>query len=249
MAISNGDLGIDVDFDSMNDPVRLHVTEVGMTARSRRSHWALVVCGALVAGQALFVSAPVSTMAGGSCAELRVWAQPYEGSTPTLDEMARFDRPHRKAIFNAIAPAARAALWQEQLQRFDRRADLSPAQHALIAEGRALITPALYEHEQASTAAHQAFWSRASQAFDSPDAKRAWLELGSVVASAPAPAQTSAWDTLTAPFRAQANTADCNCATSTGTLDCGGGKCTAGGCANWQGCGPNWTTMCNGTCS
>jgi hypothetical protein len=219
-----------------------------MTAGSRRSHWALVLCGALVAGQALFVSAPVSTTSGSSCAELRVWAQPYQGTAPTLDEMARFDRPHRKAIFNAISPAARAALWQDQLQRAGSRPDLSAAQRALIAEGRTLITPALYEHDQASMDAHQQFWARASQAFTSVEDKRVWLELGSVVASAPA--STSAWDTLTAPFRAQANTADCNCSTSNANFDCGiGVKCTSGGCTNWQGCGPSWTAECNGSCN
>lgn len=220
-----------------------------MTARFRRSHWALVVCGALVAGQALFVSAPVSTSSGSSCEALRVWAQPYQGKTPALDEMARFDRPHRKAIFNAIAPAVRAALWQEQLQRFDRQPALSPAQHALIAEGRALITPALYEHEQASLDAHAQFWTRANEAFDTPALKAAWLDLGSVVAGAPAPLQTSAWDTLTAPFRAHANTVDCNCNATYPASDCVSAICTKGGCSTWSGCGPNWSAPCNGTCS
>jgi hypothetical protein len=220
-----------------------------MTARFRRSYGALVVCGALVAGQALFVSAPVSTTSGNSCAELRVWAQPYQGKTPTLDDMARFDRPHRKAIFNAIAPDARAALWQEQLQRLDRRTDLSATQHALIAEGRALITPALYEHEQASMDAHKQFWTRANAAFLSQADRSAWLDLGSVVTVAPSPVQTSMWDTLATPFRAHANTADCNCNKTTVAFDCGGGTCAVGGCATWVGCGANWAVTCNGTCS
>src|SRR5262249_8608636 len=119
-----------------------------MASVSRRSFVAFAICcGVLLASQALLVSVPASGAASGSsCTEVRRWAQSYRGTSPTLDQLARYDRPHRIAIFNTVSPQVRAALWQEQLRRFDQRADLSLEQHQLIAEARELLTPEAYAH-------------------------------------------------------------------------------------------------------
>src|SRR5690349_4974055 len=120
-----------------------------MAVVSRRSTMALAICcGVLLASQALLVSVPTSASStGSSCVELKRWAQSYQGTAPTLEQLARYDRAHRVAIFNAVSPQVRASLWQEQLRRFDQRQDLSIAQHELIAEVRAVTVPQLYTHE------------------------------------------------------------------------------------------------------
>src|SRR5688572_16791158 len=123
---------------------------------------ALVVCGLLLASQAFVVSAPRSSASDTHCSSLRRWAHAFEQSSLTLDQIARFDRPHRLAIFSAVTPSVRASLWREQLRRFESRPDLTDAQRALVAEGRTLVTPALYERQPAAMAAYQTFWSRAS---------------------------------------------------------------------------------------
>ena len=77
-----------------------------MASVSHRSTLALAICcGVLLASQALFVTIPASGASGSStCSELRRWAQSYRGSSPTLEQLARYDRPHRIAIFNTSQP-------------------------------------------------------------------------------------------------------------------------------------------------
>lgn len=156
----------------------------------------------------------------------------------TLDQIARFDRPHRLAIFSAVTPSVRASLWQEQLRRYESQADLTASQRALVAEGRTLVTTALYEREPAAMAAYQKFWSRAEVSFTSFDERRAWADLGSMAgAAAPAAARP--------PKKASADS--CQCATSAGSFDCGG-TCFGGNCEPFTGCGPSGTAWCNGVC-
>jgi hypothetical protein len=224
-----------------------------MTVGSRRSQWALVVCGVLVAGQALFVSAPVSTtaaIAGSTCETLRVWAQAYQGTSPALDDVAHFDRAHRVAVFNAIAPEARAALWQEQLRRFDRQPGLSTAQHAFIAEARELTTPAFYRKDAAAVAAFEHFWSRADRAFTDREQRRAMFDIGSVAIDTRITRQSlqssSAWDKLTGAFQASAGTATCECSIT--YQDCSSGCGGGGSCSSTTGCGPLGNSTCNGVC-
>ena len=154
----------------------------------------------------------------------------------TLDQIARFDRPHRLAIFSAVTPSVRASLWQEQLRRFEAQPDLTAAQRALVAEGRTLVTPALYERQPAAMAAYQMFWSRAETSFVSFDQRRAWADLGSMAGAAPAAARP--------PKKLGAEW--CQCSTSS-TVDCGG-PCYGGTCEPYSGCGSSGTSWCNGLC-
>jgi hypothetical protein len=201
---------------------------------------AFVVCGLLLASQAFVVSAPRSSASDTHCSSLRRWAHAFEQSSLTLDQIARFDRPHRLAIFSAVTPSVRASLWREQLRRFESRPDLTDAQRALVAEGRTLVTPALYERQPAAMAAYQTFWSRASVSFVSFDQQRAWADIGAV-----AGAKTTA-----RPPKGKTNSdlPWCECNQGSGGVDCGGGGCYGGDCVAFGGCGSSGTLMCNGFC-
>jgi hypothetical protein len=212
----------------------------------RRSTTALVVCcGLLLASQALFVSLPTSAASASSCAELRRWAQPFTHTAPTLDQLAGYDRPHRVAIFNAVTPAVRSALWQEQLRRFDQRTDLSFSQHALINEARALTTPAFYNRDQAAQQTFLQFWSRADKAFTSPDQRRPWFTLASESDAPQLRLTISMWDRLANPFVARADNVFCECSTGWGG-ECS--SCHVTGCTQFVGCGPTGGWTCNGSC-
>ncbi len=132
--------------------------------------------GLFAAGVAFFVPLPMSASSESACEAMARWATEYERTTPapTLDELAKFDRGRRVAIFNAVSAEVKASLFQEQLRRFSQRADLTAAQRALIAEGLTLITPALYRKEPAAMQAARQFWSRAESSFTSPDQRRPW---------------------------------------------------------------------------
>jgi hypothetical protein len=204
----------------------------------QRSSRALVVCGLLLASQALVVSAPKSSAADTHCTTLRQWAHAFEQTSMTLDQIARFDRPHRLAIFNAVTPSVRASLWQEQLRRFESQPDLTSTQRAFVAEARTLITPALYEHQPAATAAYQQFWTRAANSFESFDQRRAWADIGAL-AGAKASARPPK----------KAGAAGCECNPGSVGFDCGGGTCFTGtGCGEFAGCGSSGSGWCNGLC-
>jgi len=217
--------------------------EVPVTVTAIRVSVVVGLC--VVASQALFVSLPTSAASGSSCAELRRWAQPFTHTAPTLDQLAGYDRPHRIAIFNAVTPAVRWALWQEQQRRFDQRTDLSVEQHALINEARDLTTLAFYQQDHVAQQTFLKFWARADKAFTSPDQRRPWFTLGSESSAPQLRPTTSMWDWLANPFVARAENVFCECATGW-SGECTG--CSFGGCTQWTGCGPTGGWTCDGHC-
>lgn len=205
--------------------------------------------GLLAAGVALFVPLPMSASSESACEAMARWAAEYERTTPapTLDDLAKFDRGRRVAIFNAVSADVKASLFQEQLRRFSQRMDLTAAQRELIAEGLTLITPALYSKDPAATQARRQFWSRAESSFTALDQRRAWTELGTNVAPQLA-LNTSGLERLALPGLA-ANGDGCYC--NFNANDCGGAgwNCFVGGCTIRQsGCGAFWLEQCNGEC-
>jgi hypothetical protein len=189
--------------------------------------------GLLVACQALVASRPSDATTETPCAALKRWAQVYQNEHPTLEHLASFDRSHRIAIFNAVTPAVRADLWQDQLRRFSTSADLSGTQRALIVEAIPLTTPALYSHEVAATQAFDQFWSRAESSFSSRAEKRVFFDLGSAVSPS----------THALPRTEGFGFCNCKVGTSGECSTCGSGSCT-----QWAGCGFNGTQACNGLC-
>jgi hypothetical protein len=221
-----------------------------MASVSRRSTAALVVCcGVLLASQALLVSVPTSAASGSSCEQLRRWAQSYRDSSPSLEQLARYDRAHRIAIFNVVTPQVRSALWQEQLRRFDQRTDLTLTQHALIAEARGLVTPALYGKDAEAMKAFRQFTPRADKAFTLREHKQLLFNVAYTGAAQQTRLTMTLWDKLASPFVASAGNQACECNTSFGSSECWSGVCNGGGCS-WQssGCGFFGTNPCNGMC-
>jgi hypothetical protein len=201
-----------------------------MAITARRISLAVV----LVIGSAFVLCSPLSSVSANSCAALRAWAQPLAETVPTLDDMAGYDRAHRRALFNVLAPDVKAALWREQITRFSERPELTPTQRALAREGVSLHTAALYEREPAARQAHAAFWQRAAAAFADPLSQRAWTDLGTSF-TAPAPARTAQ--------------NYCDCKMGGGTGQCGGvSRGNPAGCTAVSGCGVSGTETCNGMC-
>jgi hypothetical protein len=205
--------------------------------------------GLLAAGIAFFVPLPISASSESACEALARWAAEYERTTPapTLDELAKFDRGHRVAIFNAVTPEVKANLFQEQLRRFSQRPDLTDTQRALIAEGLTLITPALYRKEPAASQSFRHFWSRAESSFTASDQRRPWVDLGSNV-TPQLVLNTSGLERFV-PTLAGMEEGGCWC--SVWFNDCGGiWNCFSTGCQTTSsGCGPGGGFECNGECS
>jgi hypothetical protein len=220
-----------------------------MVSVSHRSTVALAIgIGALIASQALLVSVPTSAASGSSCTELRRWAQAsYRGTAPTLESLARYDRAHRVAIFNAVSPEVRSALWQEQLRRFDQRPDLTPTQHALIAEALTVATPGQYTHDPAAMKAYDALLPRVKEAFTSREHMLFLTNVG-FTENDLRPRSQTLLEKLTSPFVANAAGAVCECFTGNGQNECGSGRCVAGGCVTVFGCGIIGANTCNGMC-
>jgi hypothetical protein len=198
--------------------------------------------GVLVAGVALFLPLPMSASSESACEANARWAAEYERTTPapTLDDFARFDRPQRVALFNAVSPDVRASLFQEQLRRFSERPDLTSDQRALIAEGASLLTADLYRKDPVATQSFRTFWSRADASFTSPDQRRAWFDIGGLNA---ARAQVVLVDSVGA---LKANVG-CDCSFS--FQDCGTWGCYEGSCTQSTGCGPGGGSRCDGICA
>lgn len=203
-----------------------------MTARPRLFIGTLAACGVFIALQAL-VSFATPATPNSACDQLRAWAAPYKNASPTLDEVATFDRAHRLAIFGALTPTVRASLWREQLQRFDAQSGLTSEQHALIREAVTMARPELYEGNQKATEAYGSFWRRAAPAFTSASHRRAWFDLGSVVPGVPPTASR-------VPY--------CECSLAEGSYGCARG-CITSWCNSWgPGCGSIGYSHCDGMC-
>jgi hypothetical protein len=209
-----------------------------MAIRSRHLLQTCTLGVLLVACTVLIASSPVPspTRVGRACAELQAWAQQYRDISLSLEQLSRFDRAHRIAIFNVASPAARAEWWRAQIRQLGERPDLTPLQRALTVEAIGLLTPALYRHEADATAAFRTFWRRADPAFASFELRRAWVDLGAVVA--PAAASNRAADDFY-----------CECKLGGGVGQCGGTSCGFGnGCNIRSGCGVSGLDMCDGMC-
>lgn len=201
--------------------------------------------GLFAAAVALFVPLPMSASSESACEAMARWATEYERTTPapTLDELAKFDRGHRVAIFNAVSAEVKASLFQEQLRRFSQRPDLTSTQRELIAEGLTLMTPTLYQKDPATIQSFRVFWARAEPSFTSLDQRRPWLDIGSNVAP-PLAINTSGLKQFVPTL------VDSGCWCNVALNDCPGGwNCYGTGCSGTGGgCGSGGLFPCTGEC-
>jgi hypothetical protein len=169
------------------------------------------------------------------CVALQAWAHAYVHAPLTLDEFARFDRPHRVALFSEISPAARAGMMREQLRRLVQRSDLTEAQRALIVEAIPLTTPALYEDDPVARKTFDTYWARASKVFTPLPQARDWFQIGGRVQTT-SPALSTNEDGI------------CRCYTADPWPDCLDSLCDAAACQFRTGCGWGGSHFCNGLC-
>lgn len=205
----------------------LRSSEVTMTPRYP---W-ILVAGLLMLGQPSAVSPSITAKGSGTCAALAEWARPYRGQSPTLDDIKAFDRGHRLAIFNAVSPGVRAALWREHLTGVRQEQALNALGRTLVNEAIAVATPALYRHEPEAIGAYES-WRKRLEAAASPEYRRVFFDLGAspgLAASSASPQETF-----------------CDCHTG---FDCPGVSCGAPGiCTQWAGCGPLGWDLCDRLC-
>ncbi len=207
-----------------------------------------LLTGMLVSSPAFLASSfGTSTLSStAACDAIRRWAESYRGTTPSLEDFATFDRAHRVAVFGVISSRVRAMLWQEQLDRFLTRADLSPAQRAVVSDARPLFTSAFYEHEPTALQAFRAVWPRIDAAFKQADQRRVWFDLGAVVPRAQA--TVGLWEMLTLPLPAPARALSCACKTGTHE-ECSSCSSTIICQPTRFGCGAMMNQGCDGVCA
>lgn len=196
---------------------------------------ALAVCGMIAVGPMFAI--PNATMASetpSACAELRSWAEAYREvtPTPTLDDFGRLDRAHRVALFGAVTPAVRSALWQERLRRLAQEPNWSTSERALFHEAPVFMTPAFYEQSPDAILALRAFEKKVAAVFVTTARKRVWYDLVNPFPSVLEVAQIP-W-------------CDCNL----DFQDCwGGAPCNGSPCKDFgPGCGFGGGFGCNGRC-
>jgi hypothetical protein len=165
------------------------------------------------------------------CVVASRWVQAHRASLPTtLGEISRYSILYRRAIYDALPPTTRAALWRQHLEGF-----LAPGQPFTEAQ-RAAIRQTI-DQLPALTAAHpdrasaEALRDRLHTLFDRPTMKRVFNTLGPE--AEPAGQGASAKRPL------------CDCESDG---DCFGGTCTYVLCSFTTGCGPAWSYICTGVC-
>ncbi|MBB5135012.1 phage tail protein X [Thermocatellispora tengchongensis] len=78
---------------------------------------------------------------GGEAATPAAWVEANRHRLPrTYAEFSRFPIAHRRAIYNALGPSARSALWVEQLTRYlDANPGLPAEQRQVLTDAMALL--------------------------------------------------------------------------------------------------------------
>lgn len=221
-----------------------------MSSATRLSLGALAAC---VAAAVVFVAPVPAATPLSLCASLSAWAeQTYRGASPTLDEIATFDRAHRLAIFTVVTPEVRAALWKDQLGRAAARTDLTSEQRALFVEAQTFMTPALYTKALKSRSemseAMREFSARTKAAFTSREHLRLLADIGAA-AGAAATTPPSAWERISRRFSKSAQTDWCECSDGSEQYDCWGVACIGVSCMGREGCGLMGNFYCQGMCN
>jgi hypothetical protein len=183
---------------------------------------------ALVLTQA--VASPTSTIvrASESCEALREWARPFADRSFTLAQFLAYDVGQQRAIFAAVTPRVRSALWREHLEEAARRPEFTPHQRAAIRQISAALTPEAYAKDSPASYLARELWKRHEQAFDHKQRRVFYRLTGGV------PLAQDPW---------------CDCALSSGSwecypLICGGPQ----GCWHQPGCGWGGLSECNAKC-
>lgn len=199
-------------------------------------------------GHAALVGVPTDQ----DCASIAGWVAENAANLPaSYDELAELPIAYRRAIFNALSPAARSSLWQQHFQAYlAAHPELTPDQRAFVEEMHAAMSPELFLTDQAMASSDEltaligAAEPRAAALFPQSELPGLLATLGPSEAARPSEA-------------AQPGTEAISCECNDDDDWCwyrwpfGSYTCVAGaeGC-DFQplGCGELWGKPCNGLC-
>ncbi len=81
-----------------------------------------------------------------SCASVQAWVEQNRARLPTdYDKVGQLPWTYRRAVFGALSPATRSALFQSHYERYaQEHTDMSSAQRAVLEHAKELMTPDVY---------------------------------------------------------------------------------------------------------
>jgi len=175
-------------------------------------------------------------------------------------EIERYPAQYRRAMMTALTPEDRAAAWQAQFDRYvDTHPGLSVDERAVVAEARALLTPAAFTPPLSQDLSDHvdATFKRTVEVLGDAAAKELFVTLGPAdPGSANAlPLRQRLADSVRSWRVASARRTGCNCNIDIDTCDIGQDPWLA--CSelytcqfdlSWPMCGPLWSWACTGWC-
>jgi hypothetical protein len=166
-----------------------------------------------------------------ACAEAAAWVRAHPGALPTtLAGLSRHSKLYRRAIYDALPPATREAMWREQLEGYLRPGSpLTETQKAAVRQVVAQLPALTAVHPDQALA--RRLRAQLSTQFERPLLRQVFFTLG------PAPAQ---------PEPANGARPLCEC---DGDGDCfPGTTCKPLICSWTTGCGVTGSETCTGVC-
>lgn len=228
------------------------------TTLLRRSAVTLTVLTIVVGPTALYIAPAWDVRAG--CQQGKDWATAHANALPqTMSELVSFPSPMRRAIFHAVSPDRKAAMWKEQLAAFRESTGLSAEQRDFIARASSAITPDLYRNQDSpkrtADRAVAVQTVKAAQALFTREQFAAFVKLGSGVHPSYtfASLRFSVADAVqrygTALAGSEPPKPECDCSEWYNTCGPVGCLVQPGICETTFGCGPFGDEFCYGFCA
>ena len=180
------------------------------------------------------------------CASITAWVAEKRDDLPaSYEELARFPVAYRRAIFDALPPAAKSSLWQQHFQAYRAaHPGLTPEQKAFIQKARSLISPGLFVNHASMAESTEVdtrvstLRSEAAMAFPESELYGLLANLG------PADPADHRANNTTESVACECNKKDDWCWNRFGNH-----RCRKGGCDRQSfGCGTFLRKSCNGLC-
>lgn len=194
-------------------------------------------------GHAALVGVPADQ----DCASIDAWVADNAANLPDrYDELAEFPIAYRRAIFNALPPAARSSLWQQHFKAYlVAHPELTPDQRAFVEEMHAAMSPELFRADPAMASS-----AERTALIDAAEARAAALfppsELPDLLATL-GPSEAAHYDTEAISCECNDDNDWCWYRLPVGSYTCvaGAAECNR----KPRGCGRFWLRPCNGLCT
>lgn len=197
-------------------------------------------------------AARVGVTTNQDCASIASWVAENAGNLPTsYEEVVEIPIGYRRAVFNALRPAARSSLWQQHFQAYlAAHPELSLDQRAFVEEMHAKMSPELFSADQSissnekRTAFIEAAERRAAASFPQSEVPGLLSNIGPLASTGDMEARHSGLEAVSC----ECNDRDDWCWNRLG----GGYTCVSGASEcdpQPLGCGRFWLQSCNGMCT